>query len=43
MLLLQEQEAGETTETIDGTLLVQTVRETLKGFYKPRRHAEHRQ
>jgi hypothetical protein len=30
MLLLCKQEAGETTETVDGTLLVQTVQENFE-------------
>ncbi len=34
MLLLQEQQAGETMETVDGTLLVQTVQENFKGYTK---------
>jgi hypothetical protein len=34
MLLLREQEAGETTETVDGTLLVQTVQENFEGYMK---------
>ncbi len=34
MLLLQEQEAEETVETIDRTLRVQTVQENFKGYTK---------
>jgi hypothetical protein len=34
MLLLREQEVGEMTETIEGTLFVQTVRENFKGYTK---------
>jgi hypothetical protein len=34
MLLLQEQEAGETMETVDRTLLVQTVQENFEGYTK---------
>jgi hypothetical protein len=34
MLLLCKQKAGETTKTVDGTLLVQTVQENFKGYTK---------
>jgi hypothetical protein len=34
MLLLRKQQAGETTETVDGTLLVQTVQENFEGYTK---------
>ncbi len=34
MLLLCEQEGGETTETVDGTLLVQTAQENFEGCTK---------
>jgi hypothetical protein len=34
MLLLREQQAGETMETVDRTLLAQTVQENFKGYTK---------